>query len=435
MAGLLYVRTGSNGGNAAVSIDDLGFTVPTGAGWTLLSASGPSDPEGSAGQFSARELRDSKDLYDLITGGTLEWSKDGSFEELPADFLSDYPLMQDFTDDFLDLTDGGFVIPNSTSLPVSGVEGQIYWDSDDNTLFIWDGTQWTSSTSSGEDHGNLTGLGDDDHLQYALLSGDGVRNAVTGKFEFATGELGLPSYTDVPGTLTTANEGDIAWDSDDDCLYLHDGTAWHQTLCLTPSGVSFPSGVALDHGELDGLFDDDHTQYGLLDGNKARNDISGEYDFTDGDLIVPADGTLTVAPVDGSIEVKGGILYTYDATRTKWLSVDRQTFLAARKSNATNVYMRTPDGIAHSETGIRVLRDATIVGIAAQTDAAESWTLEIRRNDSATIIASLVISAASGDQDATINADVDQGDELQFYINGTQVKSPVGWIELAYRTT
>ena len=46
MAGLLYVRTGSAGTNPAVDIPDLGFTVPTGAGWTLLSESSPADADG-----------------------------------------------------------------------------------------------------------------------------------------------------------------------------------------------------------------------------------------------------------------------------------------------------------------------------------------------------------------------------------------------------
>jgi hypothetical protein len=32
--------------------------------------------------------------------------------------------------------------------------------------WTWDGTVWNVVTSSGSDHGNLGGLGDDDHTQY-----------------------------------------------------------------------------------------------------------------------------------------------------------------------------------------------------------------------------------------------------------------------------
>lgn len=521
MAGLLYVRTGSGGANPAVSIDDLGFTIPTGAGWTLLSVTSPSDPEGNSGQFTAREIRDSVDLHDLILAGSLEWSKDGASAEPVNAYVADYMLTQDLTDDFLDQTAGRLALPNGSTLPLaaSGIEGETFWKSDTDSFYVHDGSDWLLvATASGvnndhgaltgladddhtqylllsgnearnqvtgsidmgpstgyfilpqatdvsgsflagsegalawdtdhdtlyahngtqwigiapasgiiTDHGALDGLADDDHSQYALLTGNGTRNAVSGKFEFATGELGLPTQTDVAGTLTSANEGDIAWDSDDDMLYLHDGTNWITV-------VDMVSGV-LEHHALAGLGDDDHTQYGLLAGNAARNPVTGEYDFTSGDLILPADGTLKGSPVEGNVEVKGGVLYTYDATRSKWLSVDRKLLVGSRKGNATDVYLRVMDNIAMSETGYRVLRDGTITGIFAQTDTAESWTFEIRKNDSATVIASLVISGAAGSQDTTVNVDVTQGDELQFYCNGTLIKSPVGGVELAWRTT
>lgn len=912
MAGLLYVRTGNTGTDPAFAIDDLGVTIPTGASWTLLSVSSPGDPEGSAGQFTAREIRDSDDLYNAITGGSLEWSKDGASAETAGSYVADYMIMQDFSDDDLDLTNGRLslptgttipstgregelfwksddnalytydgatwvvtatasgvnndhgsldglgdddhtqyvtlagdgtrnavtgtldvsagelVLPNGTTLPASGVEGEAFWDSDDDLLYLWNGTQWVtiqstflpitgrdvlmdriagstyddaqdmqdlfhsagwtsggaltdggggnldvaagtglirnsnnrlatlaffdwaSSTGnaipSGErryvgveynggspqvvikttdtwnyntefplgcvyndggtleiiqseqavgdhagymirrmyetdnisrddlnggliigetgtrnvtvsagalwsrlnrftiaaidtsasstfdayyrdggggwtkvsaltqwpnnqyddnsgtlanltasnfgvlwwyleldgelvmvygqgdyatqqaaeaatapatlperlncgakligryifgqgastttsiesvfntvfnttvvtDHGGLSGLGDDDHTQYPLLSGNGVRNAITGKFEFSGGELGLPTYADVPGTLTSADEGDIAWDSDDDNLYIYDGTSWKTINQLITSGLdhgeldglvdddhtqylllggngtrnavtgsidmsggdyfilpqaadvttSFPAGSegalawdtdddnlfihdgtswisiadsitsGLDHGQLTGLADDDHTQHGLLAGNAARNPVTGEYDFTSGDLILPSDGTLKGTPVEGNVEVKSGILYTYDATRSKWLSVDRKLVTAAKKGSANDIYLRVADGIATSETGIRVLRDGTITGLFAQTDGAESWTLEIRRNGVSTPIATLAMSAVAGNQATTTNIDVAQGDELQFFANTTgSIKSPVAGLELAWRTT
>lgn len=435
MAGLLYVRTGNTGTDPAVAIDDLGITIPTGASWTLLSESGPSDPEANSGQFTARELRDSKDLYDAITGGDLEWSKDGSTVETAGDYLSDYALMQDMSDDDLDLTDGRFTMPNSPTVPADGDgrEGEMYWENDTNTLWAHNGSQWQSiATASGlvNDHGGLTGLGDDDHTQYLLLSGNEARNAVTGSIDMSGGDyFRLPQAADVPSSFPSGSEGALAWDTDDETLYAHDGTQW---FAIAPA-----SGIITDHGGLTGLGDDDHPQYGLLAGNAARNDVSGEYDFTDGDLILPADGTLKGSPVEGNVEVKGGILYTYDATRSKWLSVDRKLLSCGRKRNTKDKYLEILDGIATSETGYRVLRDGTITGMFAQTDDAESWTFEVRRNGVATPIASLVITAAQGDQATATNVDVDQGDEIQFYANtsGAKVKSPVAGIELAWRTT
>lgn len=430
MAGLLYVRTGNAGTDPAVAIDDLGITIPTGAGWTLLSESGPGDPEANSGQFTARELRDSEDLYTAITGGSLEWSKDGAAVEGAASYIADYQLMQDLSDDDLDLTNGRFTLPNDTTVPGSGREGELFWDNDNESLYVHDGSVWkdfAEVVASGIDHGDLDGLDGDDHDQYLLLTGNAARNPVTGKVDFSGGELTLPQAADVPGTFTSGGEGDIAWDTDDETLYAHDGTQW---FAIAPA-----SGIITDHGGLTGKDDDDHLQYGLLAGNAARNPVTGEYDFTDGDLILPSDGTLKGSPVEGNVEVKGGVVYAYDDVRDKWLSIDRKLVSAGRRGNATNVYMRLTDLVASSQTGYRVLRDGTITGVFAQTAGTESWTFEVRRNNNATPIVSLVITAATGDEAITTNVDVDQGDELQFFVNGTQIRSPVGGVELAWRTT
>jgi hypothetical protein len=503
---LLYVRTGNTGTDPAVAIDDLGVTIPTGASWTLLSVSSPADPEGSSGQFTAREIRDSDDLYNAIVGGSLEWSQDGATVETAGDYVADFMLMQDFTDDHARF--GRLTTPNDTTVPADGEEGELFWDSDEDIMYVHDGTTWvpfdSTITASGLDHGDLLGLGDDDHTQYLnetrhdalpadnphsvtftqavtadagtditaaeaeqltdgsnadalhshtasglsidhhdllglldddhtqylLLSGSEARNAVTGSIDMSGGDyFRLPQANDVSSSFPAGSEGALAWDIDDDTLYAHDGTQW---FAIAPA-----SGIITDHGGLTGLGDDDHAQYGLLAGNAARNPVTGEYDFTAGDLILPADGTLKGSPVEGNVEVKGGVLYTYDATRAKWLSVDRKLITAAKKGSSNDVYLRAQDGIATSETGIRVLRDGTITGLFAQTDTAETWTLEIRRNGVATVIASLTMTAVQGNQETTTNIDVSQGDELQFFANtsGSSIKSPIGGLELAWRTT
>lgn len=432
MAGLLYVRTGNTGTDPAVAIDDLGITIATGASWTLLSASAPGDPEGSSGEFTARELRDSEDLYSAINTGALEWSRDGAAAEAALDYIADYPLFQDFTDDDLDLSEGRLTLPNDTSLPGTGREGETFWDSATDSFYVHDGSSFLLvATASGvnNDHGALTGLGDDDHSQYLLLSGNKARNTVTGGIDLSGGtDFVLPQATDVPTTFPSATEGSLAWDTDDEALYAHDGTNW---FAIAPA-----SGIVTDHGGLTGLGDDDHSQYALLAGNAARNPVTGAFDFTNGDLILPVDSGVPGAPVAGQVSVVDGILYAYDGTRSKWLSVQRDNFVAGKIRRARDIYLRGVDGIATSETGYRVLRDATITGLSAQTDGAETWTLEIRRNGVATPIASLTITAAAGDQNAAVNVDVAAGDELQFYANtpGGAIRSPIANLELAYRT-
>lgn len=520
---LFWVRTGNNGADAAFTIDDLGYTVPTGAGWTALSEGSSADPfVDGYGQFTARELRDSNDLTTAILAGDLEFSLDGIEESLQT-YIADVHLTLDFRDDFFDLNDGRLRLPNETQPPSSipsPKPGDIFYDTDDGYLVFYSGVtnDWITITDSGAvttDHGNLTGLGDDDHTQYALLSGNAARNAITGKFDFGTdaGELGLPKSTDPTTAYPSATAGDLAYDTDDGYVVYYDGASWvaissdnnHGNLFglldddhtqygllsgsaarnnvtgeydfgdgelrlpvtqdpfsaypLAEEGniaydqddgyVVFHNGtewvqlidaftidnyVIDDHGALNGLLDDDHTQYGLLAGSAARNQVTGTYDFADGYLIVPSPSTAPTPKGDGEIAFINGVLYAYDEVRAKWLSVDRQVIVAAKRGAANDVYLRLPDGVATSETGLRALRDGTITGITAQTDIAASWVAEVHTGNTLISGASLTITAASGDQDETIDADFSQGTELQVFANTTGIiRAPVVFIEIAWR--
>lgn len=97
----LYVRTSSGGTGPAVAIPDLGYTIPTSVSWTKLLISTPSAPDSGTGLFTARELRDSRDLFNAITGGDLEWSQDGVLVELSVDYVADIGFRSDLSDDAL----------------------------------------------------------------------------------------------------------------------------------------------------------------------------------------------------------------------------------------------------------------------------------------------------------------------------------------------
>jgi hypothetical protein len=484
MANKLYVR----GASGDVVLADLGITVAQGPSWTLLGSSSPEQSEGESGQFTARELRDSTDLYNAITGGTLDWSKDGSIVEADADYTADFMLMADFSDDTLDLSNGVLVFPQSTTLPSSGVEGQIYWDNDDDSLYIWNGSSWVSHNLGQVDHGGLGGLDDDDHSQYALLTGDLTRNAFSGGANFSTASgLVIPTGTDTSGQSTV--EGNILWDTDDDLLYVYDGSDWvslptmlsgvlshlvltdigsnshtqidshisdstihfteasidHDNILnngsnshsaidshISDSTIHFTEG-SIDHGSIGGLDDDDHPQYTDWEHDET---VSGLWTFdpasTKPNLVLePRAAVPSEGATDGALAIVDDILYAYDATRTAWLSVQREKFIAARHAVATNVFLRGPDGVPQSVTGYRMPRNGTIVALWAQTGSSATWTLEVYRSGSA--IATLSISAASGDEDTTINVDVTAGDELKLRCNGTAIDNPVGAFEVAWR--
>jgi hypothetical protein len=189
------------------------------------------------------------------------------------------------------------------------------------------------------DHGQLAGLSDDDHTQYALADGTRgsfaavthyhdsdyisiVSTPTTGNFPTLTagGELANSTYgpssfatsghdhsgvyqpldgqlTDIAGTTPTKGN-----------ILVGDGTNWitlgvgTNAYVLTAdsaqtSGVKWatlPSGVT-DHGALTGLSDDDHTQYVLVDGTRQ---ITGKLGmgagpYTDRSLAVAINGTAT----------------------------------------------------------------------------------------------------------------------------------------------
>lgn len=159
------------------------------------------------------------------------------------------------------------------------------------------------------DHGDLSGLSDDDHTQYPLIDGSrGFTNPVPGVDPNSNQHLATKGYVDAiaqgisyrEGVLDEINtppsspatgdryliddsptgdwsghaneiaewdgsawtyyvpdEGDSVWVEDDDILYRFDGTDWIQF------------GATSHHGALSGLGDDDHNQYLHVDGRRS----------------------------------------------------------------------------------------------------------------------------------------------------------------------
>ena len=129
-----------------------------------------------------------------------------------------------------------------------------------------------------------------------------------------------------------------------------------------------------------------------------------------------------------------GILYIYDGTRSKWLSVDRTMVGWGRNSNNTsNEYLRQFNGALSNQNGWRMVRNGTITAISAQSDIDQTWTFEVRKNDATTVIASITMTGIQGNHNNTLNVDINEGDFIQAYCNGTSVDYPETLIEIAWR--
>jgi len=141
-------------------------------------------------------------------------------------------------------------------------------------------------------------------------------------------------------------------------------------------------------------------------------------------------GTSTQIPM----EVINNKLAIYDKSnsRNKWLSVDREyaQFTGRDNSNNSDEYARL--GLFSSmETGYRMGRASTLVGIKIQTAGVETWTARVRKNGVVTNLASLASGGAIGAQDYTLNIDFVASDYVQVYIDGTSVDRPLIVLEFA----
>ncbi|CAL2105162.1 conserved hypothetical protein [Tenacibaculum sp. 190524A02b] len=129
-----------------------------------------------------------------------------------------------------------------------------------------------------------------------------------------------------------------------------------------------------------------------------------------------------------------GLLHAFDATRSKWLSVDRfNVFWGRNSNNTTNQYLRQINGAQSNNTGWRMIRNGTITAISVQGNINQTYTVEIRKNDTATVITSITVTNSQGNHDTTINIDFNEGDFLQCYLNGTSIDYPQVMVEIAWR--
>jgi hypothetical protein len=236
------------------------------------------------------------------------------------------------------------------------------------------------------DHGELTGLEDDDHIQYILTDGTrGFTSTVSGVAPSQPEHLATKEYID--------NE------------------------LATVSG-----GIVQDHGGLTGLGDDDHTQYILADGTRALtgNWDAGDYSITATEFY--GDGST----LSGIPYVDGDDVYFYDSTRDKDLGVAILEIGCGRNSaNTTDQYLRTYNGTPMNQAGVALPWDATLIGGAgtgARND--QTWTIRLRKNDSATNISSLTVTNAYENHVTNADIDFDEGDRIQIYMEGTNINYP-----------
>lgn len=192
------------------------------------------------------------------------------------------------------------------------------------------------------DHGDLTGLGDDDHTQYVPTDGSrGFTSTVSGIDPIESSDLATKYYIDqelatLSGGIVQAHSSLTGLSADDHTQYHTDarGDARYYTqaqvdLHTDDDTIHFLES-AIDHGTISGLEDDDHTQYSLADGTRAFTGVVGGITPTDDahlttKLYVDSlaqgldwqDSVISFAPVASGVETLGN-RYIADETGGGW---------------------------------------------------------------------------------------------------------------------
>jgi len=128
-----------------------------------------------------------------------------------------------------------------------------------------------------------------------------------------------------------------------------------------------------------------------------------------------------------------GVPYIYDPLRNKKLSLTRTIISSALYGGSiSDSYLRL-DGVATmAEQGFLLPRKATITGLWAKSRIGAGWYIEVRKNGVPITVSSVQIIAGSG-LDGTIDIDLNQGDWVQLFAQGSAIKHPIAACELAWR--
>ncbi len=196
---------------------------------------------------------------------------------------------------------------------------------------------------------------------------------------------------------------------------------------------------ALDNNDLDSAYDEPTAGAGrLIDADSGPVEIDGSGTRA-GFRITPRTNMPSSTPQQGELVVVDNILYTYDATRLMWLSVNRELITFGRRRNTRNQYLNLGVGnMPSNNSGFRMSRDGVITTMTGQVDGTTPVTcdFQVRRNDQPTAVATLTLTAVVGATALNTAQTFDADDFLQAYLSsGANVPDPVMVIEIAYTLT
>ena len=136
------------------------------------------------------------------------------------------------------------------------------------------------------------------------------------------------------------------------------------------------------------------------------------------------------------------ILFQYDGSRSKWLSVDTHTLTCGRSAitAAGTTYMRVGDATQSSLSGFRMIRNGTIIGASIENNNTLTFArnVEIRVNNSAVNKVTLtILTGTTGVVANNFNLDFSVNNLLQVVAiaasTGAALDNTIVVVDIAYR--
>ncbi len=130
-----------------------------------------------------------------------------------------------------------------------------------------------------------------------------------------------------------------------------------------------------------------------------------------------------------------GLLFQYDAGRSKWLSATRELITYSRNHvNLRHDQWLRVSGIPSNNNGHMVRRNAVITSLAARCGNVADCALQVRRNSNPAILSTLTLSSEQSKVDDGLDIALTAGDWLQVFLQVSSggVNYPILTLEIAW---